>query len=201
MGPGVRRDDRSNETKAIMITLTTKELLPEDGTRGTLVGRVWLPQLNGPATVAVRADGVFDVTARFATVSALCEQDDPATALRGFKGQRIGDLGIIAANTPPDRRDPQKPWLLAPLDLQVLKAAGWNPRDLYISIGRVRRVGTHIVLLARAPSGFYVLDDRANRPVATQEYHAFTPIMTLGVGKSWIHGRRIYGASGRLSAR
>jgi fumarylacetoacetate (FAA) hydrolase family protein len=107
-----------------MITLTTKELLPEDGTRGTLVGRVWLPQLNGPATVAVRADGVFDVTARFATVSALCEQDDPATALRGFKGQRIGDLGIIAANTPPDRRDPQKPWLLAPLDLQVLKAAG-----------------------------------------------------------------------------
>jgi fumarylacetoacetate (FAA) hydrolase family protein len=124
MGPGVRRDDRSNETKAIMITLTTKELLPEDGTRGTLVGRVWLPQLNGPATVAVRADGVFDVTARFATVSALCEQDDPATALRGFKGQRIGDLGIIAANTPPDRRDPQKPWLLAPLDLQVLKAAG-----------------------------------------------------------------------------
>jgi len=107
-----------------MITLTAKELLPEDGTRGTLVGRVWLPQLNGPATVAVRADGVFDVTARFATVSALCEQDDPATALRGFKGQRIGDLGIIAANTPPDRRDPQKPWLLAPLDLQVLKAAG-----------------------------------------------------------------------------
>jgi fumarylacetoacetate (FAA) hydrolase family protein len=107
-----------------MITLTTKELLPEDGTRGTLVGRVWLPQLNGPATVAVRADGVFDVTARFATVSALCEQDDPATALRGFKGQRIGDLGIIAANTPPDARDASKPWLLAPIDLQAVKAAG-----------------------------------------------------------------------------
>jgi fumarylacetoacetate (FAA) hydrolase family protein len=107
-----------------MITLTAKELLPEDGARGTLVGRVWLPRLNGPATVAVRADGVFDVTARFATVSALCEEDDPAGALRGFKGERIGDLGIIAANTPPDQRDPQKPWLLAPLDLQVLKAAG-----------------------------------------------------------------------------
>jgi fumarylacetoacetate (FAA) hydrolase family protein len=107
-----------------MITLTAKELLPEDGARGTLVGRVWLPRLNGPATVAVRADGVFDVTARFATVSALCEEDDPAGALRGFKGEPIGDLGIIAANTPLDPRDPQKPWLLAPLDLQVLKAAG-----------------------------------------------------------------------------
>ena len=27
-----------------MITLTTKDLLPEDGTSGTLVGRVWLPR-------------------------------------------------------------------------------------------------------------------------------------------------------------
>jgi fumarylacetoacetate (FAA) hydrolase family protein len=107
-----------------MITLTTQELLPHDGTKGTLVGRVWLPQANGPAVGAVRDDGVFDVTARFATVSALCEQDDPAGALRDVKGVRIGDLDGILANTPPDRRDPNKPWLLAPLDLQVLKAAG-----------------------------------------------------------------------------
>jgi predicted transglutaminase-like cysteine proteinase len=90
---------------------------------------------------------------------------------------------------------------IATVEMQVLKAAGWNPRDLYISIGRERRVGTHIVLLARAPSGFYVLDDRANRPATTQEYRAFTPIMTLGAGKSWIHGRRIHGGSARLSAR
>ena len=107
-----------------MLTLTTKELLPEDGTRGALVGRVWLPQVNGPAIIAVRADGVFDVTVRFPTVSALCEEADPAAALRDVKGERIGDLESLAANTPPDRRDRQKPWLLAPLDLQVLKAAG-----------------------------------------------------------------------------
>jgi fumarylacetoacetate (FAA) hydrolase family protein len=107
-----------------MITLTARETLPEDGTKGTLVGRVWLPQAEGPAVVAVRGDGVFDVTARFPTVSALCEEDDPAGALRGVKGERIGDLDSILANTPPDRRDRQNPWLLAPLDLQVLKAAG-----------------------------------------------------------------------------
>jgi fumarylacetoacetate (FAA) hydrolase family protein len=107
-----------------MITLTTKDLLPDDGTRGTLVGRAWLPRLNGPAVIAVRGDGVFDVTAGFATVSALCEHDNPAAALRGVKGERIGDLENLAANTPPDRRDREKPWLLAPLDLQVLKAAG-----------------------------------------------------------------------------
>jgi fumarylacetoacetate (FAA) hydrolase family protein len=107
-----------------MISLTPKDVLPEDGTAGTLVGRVWLPQAGGPAVVAVRADGVFDVTARFPTVSALCEESDPAAALRATRGERIGDFEAILANTPPDGRDKARPHLLAPVDLQVLKAAG-----------------------------------------------------------------------------
>ena len=107
-----------------MITLTANDVLPDDGTAGTLTGRVWRPDVAGPAVVAVRADGVFDVTSAFSTVSALCEQDDPARALRAAKGERIGDLETILANTPPDNRDSTKPWLLAPVDLQVLKAAG-----------------------------------------------------------------------------
>ena len=107
-----------------MITLTTKDVLPEDGTNGTLVGRVWLPQAEGPAVVAVRGEGVFDVSAEFPTVSALCEEENPAQALRGIAGSRVGDLESILVNTPPDRRDPKKPWLLAPVDLEVLKAAG-----------------------------------------------------------------------------
>jgi fumarylacetoacetate (FAA) hydrolase family protein len=107
-----------------MIALTAKDVLPQDGTAGTLVGRVWLPDAAGPAVAAVRGDGVFDVSTSFSTVSALCEQDDPAAALRSLGGERVGDLAEILANTPPDRRDPAKPWLLAPVDLQVLKAAG-----------------------------------------------------------------------------
>jgi fumarylacetoacetate (FAA) hydrolase family protein len=107
-----------------MITLTANDVLPDDGTSGTLVGRIWLPQVGGPAVVVVRDDGVFDVTAQFPTVSALCEGDDPAKSLHAVKGERIGDLESTLTNTPPDRRDPQKPWLLAPVDLQVLKAAG-----------------------------------------------------------------------------
>ncbi|GLR84335.1 fumarylacetoacetate hydrolase family protein [Bradyrhizobium iriomotense] len=112
------------KSETARMTLTATDVLPEDGTRGTLVGRVWLPQVNGPAVVAVRSDGVFDVTARFPTISALCEEADPAKAVRETKGERIGDLEAIAANTPPDQRDRQKPWLLAPVDLQTLKAAG-----------------------------------------------------------------------------
>jgi fumarylacetoacetate (FAA) hydrolase family protein len=107
-----------------MIALSAKDVLPDDAAHGTLVGRVWLPQAQGPAVVAVRDDGIFDVTARFPTVSALCDEENPASALRAIRGERIGDLDNILANTPPDRRDPKKPWLLAPVDLQVLKAAG-----------------------------------------------------------------------------
>jgi fumarylacetoacetate (FAA) hydrolase family protein len=107
-----------------MIALSAKDVLPDDAAHGTLVGRVWLPQAQGPAVVAVRDDGIFDVTARFPTVSALCDEENPASALRAIRGERIGDLDNILANTPPDRRDPKRPWLLAPVDLQVLKAAG-----------------------------------------------------------------------------
>ncbi len=90
---------------------------------------------------------------------------------------------------------------IAAVKMQVLKAAGWNQRDLDMSIGREKGVGAHIVLLARAPSGFYVLDDRASRPLSPQQHAKFTPILTLGQGKSWVHGRRVSGVSSRLSAR
>jgi len=90
---------------------------------------------------------------------------------------------------------------IAIVEMQVLKAAGWNPRDLYISIGSEFGVGGHVVLLARAPSGFFVLDDKFDHPVDASGHGLFKPILTLGAGKSWVHGRRINGVSSRLSAR
>jgi fumarylacetoacetate (FAA) hydrolase family protein len=98
--------------------------LPTDGTAGTLVGRVHRPDLGGPSVVAIRADGVFDISASFATMRDLCESADPAAGVAAAKGEKIGDLAAILANTLEDKRDPKKPWLLAPLDLQAVKAAG-----------------------------------------------------------------------------
>ena len=78
--------------------------------------------------------------------------------------------------------------------MQVLKAAGFSPKDLYISIGRHNVRGAHVVLLARAAGSFYVLDDTLQN-IATPVQHArFTPIMTLGQGASWIHGKRVAGS-------
>jgi fumarylacetoacetate (FAA) hydrolase family protein len=107
-----------------MISLTATAILPEDAGAAALVGRVWLPAADGPSVVAVRDGKIYDVTRRFPTVSALGDEADPAAALRAAKGDHIGDLEAIAANTPPDHRDPTKPRLLAPIDLQVIKAAG-----------------------------------------------------------------------------
>ena len=104
--------------------LTESEILPRDGFAGALAARVFRPDVGGPAIAAIRADGVFDVSAAFPTMRDLAETDDPAAALRAAPGERIGGIGEIGANAPPDARDAKKPWLLAPIDLQAIKAAG-----------------------------------------------------------------------------
>jgi fumarylacetoacetate (FAA) hydrolase family protein len=98
--------------------------LPADGTRGALAGRVWRPELAGPSLAAVRADGVYDISRSAPTMRDLAERPDAADIVRMARGDRIGALAEILANTPEAVRDPKKPWLLAPCDLQAIKAAG-----------------------------------------------------------------------------
>ena len=105
--------------------LSLAATLPADGCAGTLVGRVWLPgDPPGPAVVAIRDDGVYDLTPLVATISELCNGADPVALARSPEAERIGELAPILANSRWDRRDPDLPWLLAPVDLQALKAAG-----------------------------------------------------------------------------
>jgi fumarylacetoacetate (FAA) hydrolase family protein len=92
--------------------------------QATFAGRVWLPDLEGPAIVAVRGAELVDVSAAFPTMRDLCEASDPARVLHETRGKAIGRLDAVAANTPPETRDHRLPWLLAPIDLQAIKAAG-----------------------------------------------------------------------------
>ncbi len=104
--------------------LVSETTLPADATRAALAGRVWRPDVQGPAVVAVRAEGIYDVTAAAPTIRDLCEAEKPAATLRAARGERLGSLDDILANTPDGTRDPGRPWLLAPIDLQAIKAAG-----------------------------------------------------------------------------
>jgi fumarylacetoacetate (FAA) hydrolase family protein len=99
-------------------------VLPDDAAAAVLAGRVWRPDVAGPSVVALRDGELVDVSAAFPTMRDLCEADDPAAALRGADGERIGRVDAALLNTPPEQRDPGKPWLLTPIDLQAIKAAG-----------------------------------------------------------------------------
>ena len=101
-----------------------RQVLPDDAARATLAGRVWRPDAAGPSVVVLRDGAAIDISRAFPTMRDLCEAPDPATALRAATGENLGPIDAILANTPPDRRDPAKPWLLTPVDLQALKAAG-----------------------------------------------------------------------------
>ncbi|NLP85014.1 fumarylacetoacetate hydrolase family protein [Microbacterium sp. CFH 90308] len=98
--------------------------VPDDVDDAVLIGRVWDPAAGGPSVVVVREGELLDLTAHFATVRDLCEHDDPATVARGVTGPSLGTVDDIVRNTASARRGPGKPWMLAPVDLQALKAAG-----------------------------------------------------------------------------
>jgi fumarylacetoacetate (FAA) hydrolase family protein len=70
-------------------------------------------------------DGAFDITAQVGSTSALFDLEDPARFVRSRKrGARLGSFHELLANSDEQSRDPAKPWFLAPLDLQAVKAAG-----------------------------------------------------------------------------
>jgi fumarylacetoacetate (FAA) hydrolase family protein len=106
------------------LSLRPETTLPADGAAGTLVGRVWLPEADGPSVVLARGDGLHDITSSFPTVRDLCEARNPAQAAGAARGVEIGSIAEILANTPSANRDSRKPWLLSPIDLQAIKAAG-----------------------------------------------------------------------------
>src|SRR5205814_1142062 len=104
--------------------LSPSRALPADFERAILVGRIWRPDVKGPSVVRLDGSDVIDVTPDIPTMRDLCEAQHPAKAARSAKGERVGTVSDILANSDPAKRDPKKPWLLAPIDLQAIKAAG-----------------------------------------------------------------------------
>ncbi|MFC7901653.1 fumarylacetoacetate hydrolase family protein [Streptomyces griseoincarnatus] len=101
--------------------LTAGTVLPEDAGRAALVARVHDPEADGPCVAAVQGERVVDLTAVAPTVSDLLERDDAAEVVREADGGRAWRLDDLLG-APPGQGD--VPHLLAPVDLQVIKAAG-----------------------------------------------------------------------------
>jgi fumarylacetoacetate (FAA) hydrolase family protein len=103
---------------------STAFALPADHAQATLIGRVWRPEAEGPAVAVLRGKDLVDISKAVATVRDLCEAADPAALARSAAGEPIAPLDAVLANTPRGARNPARPYLLAPIDLQAVKAAG-----------------------------------------------------------------------------
>ncbi|TFD09762.1 fumarylacetoacetate hydrolase [Cryobacterium sp. TMT1-2-2] len=97
-------------------------ILPLDPADAHLVGRVWDPRTGGPRVVSVRGGQVYDLTDTVNTVSELIDRTDAVDIVASCAGQPRWHLSdLVAASV---AEDLTRPHLLAPIDLQVVKACG-----------------------------------------------------------------------------
>jgi len=105
--------------------LSARECLPSDRNRAVLVGRAWVPAERGPSVIGVRGDEVVDLTRFHPTVSQLLNVARAAEVRAAIRSApALGLVEDIVANSVEGHRDPSRPWLLAPCDLQTVKASG-----------------------------------------------------------------------------
>jgi fumarylacetoacetate (FAA) hydrolase family protein len=101
------------------------DCLPGDAESATLVGRAWLPDAGGPSPVVVRGGDLFDLSGLAPTCAQLLELEDPMLAVRSAGSlTRIASVADALANSAAESHEPSRPRLLAPCDLQAIKASG-----------------------------------------------------------------------------
>ena len=109
--------------------LTAAQILPVDAERSTLIGRAWVPgKVAGPSPVVISGGTAYDLARVAPTVSELLNSRDPVRmareAVKAGWARAIGQVADLISNSDADRRDPKKPYLLTPCDLQALRACG-----------------------------------------------------------------------------
>ncbi|OBX36157.1 fumarylacetoacetate (FAA) hydrolase family protein [Halomonas elongata] len=96
--------------------------LPDDQHQALLVGRVWRDTPEGPALVIVRDGQVIDVSGSVGNMADLLDRDDAARWAASVTGPVLCDVTTLLDNS---ERSPQlAPHLLAPCDIQAIKACG-----------------------------------------------------------------------------
>lgn len=98
-------------------TLSAHSILPEDNASALLIGRVWSNAQGGPCPVIISNAHVHDLSALASTTAALLERKNLINDLADIS--KFPDLGALD-----DFLSKDKGHLLAPIDLQSIKAAG-----------------------------------------------------------------------------
>lgn len=97
--------------------LSAESILPDDAASALLVGRVWSNARGGPCPVLISNERVLDLTNIAATMTGLLETADIVARLH--QARDLLDLGDLQSFL-----SKEAGYLLAPIDLQAVKAAG-----------------------------------------------------------------------------
>ena len=105
--------------------LRPEDCLPEDAERATLLGRAWVPGDHpGPSPVIIRGADVVDISDTFPTMSELLNTESIESKMDDLNGTKIGVIDSLLENSAWQSQDKKHPYLLAPVDLQAVKACG-----------------------------------------------------------------------------
>ena len=105
--------------------LRPEDCLPEDAERAMLVGRAWVPGDHpGPSPVIIRGADVVDISDTFPTMSELLNTESIESKMDDLNGTKIGVIDSLLENSVWHSQDKKHPYLLAPVDLQAVKACG-----------------------------------------------------------------------------
>lgn len=92
---------------------------------GLFLGRALVSGFDHPRVVTVRDGRLVDITAPgFATVRDIAESGRAAAHVRNAPGQDVGDVAATLNNALSGEKRSDLPQLLAPIDLQAIKASG-----------------------------------------------------------------------------
>lgn len=104
------------------LTRFAENVLPHDSGKATLLARVFDPVQGGPCVAAIRGEQVVDLTHIEPTISGMLERPDALEVVQHASGTNVWALHAVLNATLSN--DLARPHFLAPVDLQVLKAAG-----------------------------------------------------------------------------
>ena len=111
--------------QSTMPSIQAQAVLPTDLSDALLVGRVWRnSKINGPCVVVVRRGEVFDITATAPTSADLLDADDLLALARHAPGESLGSVADLVRDALDPFSDKRLPRLLAPCDVQPIKACG-----------------------------------------------------------------------------
>lgn len=109
--------------------LSAAEILPDDSESATLVGRAWVPGGKaGPSPVVLHAGSLYDLSSVVPTSSALLNVANPVQLVRDAieRGwaKPVAEIEAALGNSDADRRRASRAYILAPCDLQAVRACG-----------------------------------------------------------------------------